>query len=388
MNENKKLTPKIRFKGFTEDWEQRKFKDYGSVSMCKRIFKDETSDAGDVPFYKIGTFGDQADAFISNEKYEYYKSKFSYPSKGDILLSTSGTIGRIVEYTGEKAYFQDSNIVWLSHNDNIKNSFLKVLYPTVRWYGIEGSTIKRLYNSNFLNTEIRIPDIKEQEKIGVLFEHVDNLITLHQRKYDKLVKIKSSLLEKMFPKNSSKIPEVRFKGFTEDWEQRKLDDICNRYDNLRVPVAANERIPGSTPYYGANGIQDYVKGHTHDGEFVLVAEDGANDLKNYPVQYVNGLFWANNHVHVIQAKDKIASNKYLKYAISQTNIEPLLVGGGRAKLNANIMMDIPINTPGNIEEQNTLGTFINEIDNLITLHQRKLDKLQNIKKSLLDKMFV
>ena len=149
--------------------------------MCKRIFKDETSDAGDVPFYKIGTFGDQADAFISNEKYEYYKSKFSYPSKGDILLSASGTIGRIVEYTGEKAYFQDSNIVWLSHNNNIKNSFLKVLYPTVKWYGIEGSTIKRLYNSNFLNTEIRIPDIKEQEKIGVLFEHVDNLITLHQR---------------------------------------------------------------------------------------------------------------------------------------------------------------------------------------------------------------
>ena len=106
------------------------------------------------------------------------------------------------------------------------------------------------------------------------------------------------------------------------------------------------------------------------------------------MQYVNGLFWANNHVHVIQAKDKIASNKYLKYAISQTNIEPLLVGGGRAKLNANVMMDIAINTPGNIEEQNTLGTFINEIDNLITLHQRKLDKLQNIKKSLLDKMFV
>ena len=134
------------------DWEQRKFEDYGTVSMCKRIFKNETSDSGDIPFYKIGTFGDQADAFISNEKYEYYKSKFSYPNKGDILLSASGTIGRIVEYTGEKAYFQDSNIVWLNHNEDIKNSFLKVLYPTVKWDGIEGSTIKRLYNSNFLNS--------------------------------------------------------------------------------------------------------------------------------------------------------------------------------------------------------------------------------------------
>ena len=247
----------------------------------------------------------------------------------------------------------------------------------------------KLMNNVMAEIPLNYPNnLNEQNQISNLFQNIDNLITLHQRKYDKLVKIKSSLLEKMFPKNSSKIPEVRFKGFTEDWEQRKLDDICNRYDNLRVPVAANERISGSTPYYGANGIQDYVKGHTHDGEFVLVAEDGANDLKNYPVQYVNGLFWANNHVHVIQAKDKIASNKYLKYAISQTNIEPLLVGGGRAKLNANVMMDIAINTPGNIEEQNTLGTFINEIDNLITLHQRKLEKLKNIKKSMLEKMFV
>ena len=181
MNENFK-TPKIRFKGFTEDWEQRKFEDYGTVSMCKRIFKNETSDSGDIPFYKIGTFGDQADAFISNEKYEYYKSKFSYPNKGDILLSASGTIGRIVEYTGEKAYFQDSNIVWLNHNEDIKNSFLKVLYPTVKWDGIEGSTIKRLYNSNFLSTCISVPNILEQEKIGLLFSNIDNLITLHQRK--------------------------------------------------------------------------------------------------------------------------------------------------------------------------------------------------------------
>ena len=166
--------------------------------MCKRIFKDETYDTGDVPFYKIGTFGDQADAFISNEKYEYYKSKFSYPSKGDILLSASGTIGKIVEYTGEKVYFQDSNIVWLSHKDNIKNSFLKVLYPTVKWDGIEGSTIKRLYNSNFLNTEINVPKIQEQDKIGDIFSNIDNLITLHQRKLEKLQNIKKSLLDKMF----------------------------------------------------------------------------------------------------------------------------------------------------------------------------------------------
>jgi len=193
-----KNVPEIRFKGFTDTWEQRKFKDYGSVAMCKRIFKYETSDSGDIPFYKIGTFGDKADAFITNEKYEYYKSKFSFPNKGDILLSASGTIGRIVEYSGEKAYFQDSNIVWLNHNDNIKNSFLKVLYPIVKWDGIEGSTIKRLYNSNFLSTEIHVPKVEEQEKIGVLFEKIDNLITLHQHKLEKLKNMKKSLLNKMF----------------------------------------------------------------------------------------------------------------------------------------------------------------------------------------------
>ena len=195
---NSSNIPEIRFKGFTDVWEQRKFIDFGTISMCKRIFKDETSENGDIPFYKIGTFGDKADAFISNEKYEFYKLKFSYPNKGDILLSASGTIGRIVEYKGEKAYFQDSNIVWLNHNDKIKNCFLKVLYPTVKWDGIEGSTIKRLYNSNFLNTEIMVPDTKEQNKIGELFTNIDNLITLHQRKLEKLNNIKKSMLDKMF----------------------------------------------------------------------------------------------------------------------------------------------------------------------------------------------
>ena len=180
MNENSNLTPKIRFKGFTDAWEQRKFENLGTISMCKRIFKEETSESGEVPFYKIGTFGSKPDAFINNEKFEYYKSNFSYPKKGDILLSASGTIGRIVEYTGENAYFQDSNIVWLNHNDKVINPFLKVLYPTVKWDGIEGSTIKRLYNGNFLNTKITIPNINEQTKIGDLFESIDNLITLHQ----------------------------------------------------------------------------------------------------------------------------------------------------------------------------------------------------------------
>ena len=181
-------------------------------------------------------------------------------------------------------------------------------------------------------------------------------------------------------------PAIRFRGFTDPWEQRKVRDVANRYDNLRVPVAANLRVSGTTPYYGANGIQDYVEGYTHEGEFVLVAEDGANDLKNYPVKCVNGRIWVNNHAHVLQGKAKIADNQFLAYSINQADIESLLVGGSRAKLNAETLMDIELILPS-LPEQQEIGTYLKHLDNLITLHQRKYDKLQVIKKAMLEKMF-
>jgi type I restriction enzyme S subunit len=197
VSENIKV-PKLRFPQYTDAWEQRKFGDVGSVSMCKRVFKEETSSEGEIPFFKIGTFGGTPDAFISREMFEEYKAKFPYPEAGAILLSASGTIGRIVEYTGESAYFQDSNIVWLSHDSSVTNKFLKVLYPTVKWDGIEGSTIQRLYNDNFLKTSFMLPSIPEQEKIGTFFEQVEDLITLHQRKLEKLNTYKNGLLQQMF----------------------------------------------------------------------------------------------------------------------------------------------------------------------------------------------
>lgn len=182
------------------------------------------------------------------------------------------------------------------------------------------------------------------------------------------------------------VPKLRFPGFTEPWEQRKLGEITERYDNLRVPITANLRIPGNTPYYGANGIQDYVEGHTHEGEFVLVAEDGANDLKNYPVQFVNGRIWVNNHAHVLQGKKDIIDNHFLAYAIRRTDMGSILVGGSRSKLNAETLMKIAISVP-EIEEQKMVGTQLNQFDNLITLHQRKLEHLKLKKKSLLQKLF-
>ena len=180
--QNGEKVPEIRFSGVTDDWEQRKFGDVGSVAMCKRIFKEQTSDEGEVPFYKIGTFGGVPDVFISRELFDEYKVKYPYPNKGDILISASGSIGRTVEFTGKNDYFQDSNIVWFKHGNEIDNSFLKVLYSVIEW-SCEGSTIKRLYNDNFLKTEFMLPQIDEQKKIGTYFSTLDHLITLHQQKY-------------------------------------------------------------------------------------------------------------------------------------------------------------------------------------------------------------
>lgn len=133
--------------------------------MCRRIFKEQTSETGDIPFYKIGTFGADPDAFISRELFEEYKSKYPYPQKGDILISASGSIGRTVEFAGNNEYFQDSNIVWLNHDERLSNPFLKCFYSVVKWAGIEGSTIKRLYNDNILNTVICMPSVPEQKRM-------------------------------------------------------------------------------------------------------------------------------------------------------------------------------------------------------------------------------
>ena len=182
--QNGEKTPKIRFSGFTEDWEQRKLGEIGSVAMCRRVFKYQTTESGDIPFFKIGSFGATPDAFIPKDLFEKLKMKYPYPEKGDVLISASGSIGRTVVFTGKDEYFQDSNIVWLKHDNSIINHFLKYLYSIVKWVGIEGTTIKRLYNDNILKTEVIIPTLSEQQKVSNYLDGLDHLITLHQRKLE------------------------------------------------------------------------------------------------------------------------------------------------------------------------------------------------------------
>ena len=172
------------------DWEMVGLGEVGKICMCKRVFKEETAVKGDVPFYKIGTFGREPDAFISQELFTEYQTKFSYPKKGDILISTSGTIGKTVVFDGSPAYFQDSNIVWIANDETkISNKFLNIFYQMVKWRPTEGVTIARLYNTIIEETKIPLPSLEEQNEIVSRIEHEQQLvnaskqlITLYQQK--------------------------------------------------------------------------------------------------------------------------------------------------------------------------------------------------------------
>ena len=191
-------TPAIRFRGYTEPWQQKRLGDFGIVSMCKRVMKYQTTEKGDIPFYKIGTFGGTPDAYISLALFLELKKKYAYPQKGDILLSAAGTIGRTVRYSGNDEYFQDSNIVWLQHNGKLNNDFLYILYSTIKWNSLEGSTLKRLYNGNLLATSAYIPFLSEQQQIGNFFRTQDEQIAHTARYITSLRTIRTALLQKMF----------------------------------------------------------------------------------------------------------------------------------------------------------------------------------------------
>lgn len=182
------------------------------------------------------------------------------------------------------------------------------------------------------------------------------------------------------------VPALRLEGFSGEWERVSVDEVATRHDNERIPVTQKDRIPGPTPYYGANGIQDYVRGFTHEGPLVLVAEDGANDLSNYPVQYVTGYAWVNNHAHALRCKPKTADDYFLKVALSHSDIKSLLVGGGRAKLNAAQLMQISFCKP-TLEEQQAIGAIFTNLDAAINQHTLKHKALQQSKTALMQRMF-
>ncbi|MCI0375802.1 restriction endonuclease subunit S [Lacticaseibacillus paracasei] len=386
MKDNQAKYPQLRFKGFTDPWVQRQVGDFltesripGSNGAISKKLTVKLWGKGVIPKETV-TDGSEATKYYVRKagQFMYGKLDFLHAAFGIVPENLDG-----YESTLDSPAFDIANL---------NSTFLMDTVMRKSFYLYQGNIAngsrkaKRIHVDTFSDMPIDVPTLDEQDKIGYFFDQLDNLIAANQRKLDLLKEQKKGYLQKMFPKNGAKVPELRFAGFADAWEQRKVSELADRYDNLRVPITASERVAGETPYYGANGIQDYVEGFTHNGEFVLVAEDGANDLQNYPVQYVDGKVWVNNHAHVLQAKEERVDNKFLTNALKHTNIEPYLVGGGRAKLNADVMMKINFKVP-TLPEQVQIGKFFDNLDHLITLHQRKLEKLQELKKGYLQKMF-
>ena len=398
----KKNIPDIRFKGFSDEWEEYSLGELGSVVMNKRIFKNQTLEDGDIPFYKIGTFGGLPNAFISRDLFEEYKSKYPYPEKGDILISASGSIGRIVEYLGKDEYFQDSNIVWLQHDNRIQNSFLKYFYNVVKWSGLEGSTIKRLYNKNILDTSISLPQPKEQTQIGNYFKNLDQLITQHQQKYDKLLSIKKAMLKKMFPQNGANVPEIRFKGFTDEWVEKKLENITNAifdgthqtptYTDFGIPFFSVENLISnkSNKFISYTDYLETTKINKPEKNDVLITRIGNIGFSkvvdwDYPFSiYVTlAVIKQSEQFNSYFLNFNIQSSQYQNELLTNS-----LLSAVPCKINMDNLRKTKITISTDIQEQTKIGNYFTHLDNLITLNNQKLEKLKNIKKAFLDKMFV
>ena len=204
-----------------DDWEVAKLGSVGDVRMCKRVFKHQTRKVGDVPFYKIGTFGEVPDAFISQGLFDEFSRKYSFPRKGDVLISAAGTIGRTVVYDGAPAYFQDSNIVWID-NDQSKatNEYLWHYYQVTKWSVSDGGTVARLYNDNLRNKIfVAIPPPSEQRAIAGALGDADALIESLERLVAKKRDIKQGAMQELLT------GQRRLPGFTEKWEIKRLGDI-------------------------------------------------------------------------------------------------------------------------------------------------------------------
>ena len=413
MTEQAKV-PAIRFAGFTDPWEQRKLGD-----IAERVTRKNENNESDLPLTISAQHGliDQRLFFnaqvASRDMSGYYllrQGEFAY-NKSTSADSPWGAIKRLTRY--EKGCVSTLYICFALLNAN--PDYLVTYYETNRWHkavqmiAAEGARNHGLLNiapDDFFDTMVSLPESQaEQQTIGAFFSRLDSLITLHQRKYDKLVIFKKSMLEKMFPKDGESVPEIRFAGFTDPWEQRKLENLASFGGGHTPPMAdAGNYVDGKILWITS---QD-VKQHYIENTTTMISEKGAATLTLYPSDSIvivarSGILrhtipvaklrkpaTVNQDIKVIQTVDSCDSSWLLQYFIASNNT--LLREYGKtgttvesidfAKMKSTALM-VPY-----IEEQQAIGSFFSRLDDLITLHQRKLELLQNIKKSLLDKMFV
>ena len=414
----KEQKPQIRFKGFTDDWEQRKLSTIATMHArigWQNLRTSEFLDSGDYYLITGTDFNDgkidfKTCHFVAKER--YVQDKNIQIKNGSILITKDGTLGKVayVEGLDKPATLNAGvfNITIVDKNFENKYLFQYLKAPFLMDYvekKATGGTIKHLNQNILVDFPIVHPSYNEQTKIGAFFSKLDALITLHQRKYEKLKNIKKSMLEKMFPKNGNKIPEIRFKGFTDDWEQRKFkntvqierggsprpieDFVTNSENGLNWIKIGDAPSMGKYITKTAEKIKPEGLSKTrevHPGDLILsnsmsfgrpyiMAINGCihdgwllirNDKNLYDLQFLCHLLGSENMLH-----------QYKSFAAGSTvnNLNKDLVG--------NTTVSFPKKA-----EQSKLGALFDSLDNLITLHQRKYEKLKNIKKSMLEKMFV
>lgn len=395
--------PKLRFKGFTEDWEQRKLDDiYDSIGNA---FVGTAT-----PYYvenghfylesnniKDGQINHNTEVFINDEFYEKQKDKWLHT--GDMVMVQSGHVGHAAvipeELNNSAAH---ALIMFRNPKEEIEPYFLNYQYQTLKSKKkIEnittGNTIKHILASEMQQFEVDMPELAEQKKIAEYFRGLDTLITLHQRKCDETQKLKKYMLQKMFPKNGATVPEIRFSGFTEDWEQRKFSDIVARESSIStsttdIPSVEYEDVVAEEGRLNKDvHLKEAVKsGITFDGSQVLYGK-----LRPYLHNWLNpdfkgiavGDWWVLKPINI---------DKKFLYRLIQTqqfdNIANQSSGSKMPRADWNLISNSEFTVPFSKEEQSKIGRYFDSLDNLITLHQRKCKELQNMKKFMLQNMFV
>ncbi len=404
-------TPRIRFKGFTDDWEQRKFSD-GVSEVGDGLHGTPTySDDGDVYFVNGNNLVD-GNIVINSETKTVDDSQRSVADKSlddtTILMSINGTIGNLAYYSGEKLMLGKSAAYIKVSEFDKKFVYAYLQAPSVKAYfmdSLTGTTIKNLGLKAIREMKIIVPqDIEEQNKIGEYFSNLDNLITLHQRKYDNLVKTKKSMLQKMFPRDGATVPEIRFEGFTDVWEQRKLGEVLEIVNNKNGDFYGKEDVLSVSDEYGCiNQIR--FQGRSFAGEDISnykIVETGyivytRSPLKSKPygiIKVVGDETGIVSPLYIVN-KAKPGNDSEFIYRVfdspekTNTYLSPLVRKGAKNTMNISNdeWLSGEIIVAPSFDEQQKIGEYFKQLDNLITLYQRKYDTLQSIKKYMLQNMF-
>ena len=386
ITENK-VVPNLRFGEYVDEWKHLKLGDIGQVKMCKRIMKHQTTQIGDIPFFKIGTFGKKANSFIDSNLFEEYKSKYSYPKKGDILIAAAGaTYGKKVVFDGYPSYFQDSNIVWLENNEQVvSNKFLYHCYTNIKW-AIESSTIPRLYNTIILYTKIFAPSISEQQKIASFLSAVDKKLQQLTKKKELLAAYKKGVMQKIFSQ------ELRFKDDNgnnyPNWDEKKLGDciVSNKKSQTQVnEVSKNDRNKiNQFPFFTSGERLFYSKEYLIKNENIFMSTGGKATVK-----YYNGQCSYSTDTYSFTTNNQYSVGFiffFLQNIIKKIESQ-YFYGSGLKHLDKKGIVKYKLSVP-TLNEQKKIANFLSSIDIKIELVSTQIDNTKAFKKGLLQQMFV